>query len=341
MCLDISVIIPVYNAERYVRRAVESAVVLAEVSEIILVDDAGPDNAYQVCQQLDRQYPKVRLLRHPDNKNHGPSASRNLGVGQAKCDYIAFLDADDYYLSNRFEAETKLFSEDPSIDGVYGGVSTEFASEQARAGFLDYNDQNEEFITVNARIPPEQLVEVLLWCHTEYKGGFHTNGITFKKKLLQTTGLFNPLLRLREDIHLWVRMASVGNLMAGIVEKPIAVRCIHGQNSFTNAQEQSKYIDYWWRDLNHWFRHTCGVPKRARRAFEKAYCRYRVENRNRGDARIAILTYTIFRPRIILDEMGFFDLFFLKAFGRSWLLLHFISGKNKILRKINSVDKVK
>ena len=52
---------------------------------------------------------KVRLLHHPDGKNHGAGATRNVGIKNAKYDYIAFLDADDFYLSERFKVAQQLF----------------------------------------------------------------------------------------------------------------------------------------------------------------------------------------------------------------------------------------
>ena len=105
--LQISVIIPVYNAEKFIRRAVESAVILDVVKEIILVEDNSPDNALTICRKLEREYSKVLVFQHPDGQNRGAAASRNLGIIKASCELIAFLDADDFYLSNRFNAENK------------------------------------------------------------------------------------------------------------------------------------------------------------------------------------------------------------------------------------------
>ncbi|WP_228442012.1 glycosyltransferase family 2 protein [Chryseobacterium nematophagum] len=103
--MKISVIIPVYNAEKYVQQAVESALQFEKVYEVILVEDGSPDNVLSVCERLRDQYPRVKLFQHADKKNHGAGASRNLGIANASGDFIAFLDADDYYLSNRFDAE--------------------------------------------------------------------------------------------------------------------------------------------------------------------------------------------------------------------------------------------
>ena len=79
----ISVIIPVYNAESYLRKAVQSAVNLVEVGEIILIEDQSPDNALALAVSLEQEFDKVKLFQHPDKKNHGAGAYRNLGIQKA------------------------------------------------------------------------------------------------------------------------------------------------------------------------------------------------------------------------------------------------------------------
>ena len=75
--MKISVITPVYNAEKYITQAVESALQFPEVWEIILVEDQSPDNALEVCKTLAEKYDRVKLFQHPDKGNHGAGASRN------------------------------------------------------------------------------------------------------------------------------------------------------------------------------------------------------------------------------------------------------------------------
>ena len=89
----VSVITPVYNAEKFLTEAVNSAIHLDEVGELILIEDNSPDGALDLCRELEKQYDKVKLLTHPKNENRGAGASRNLGVRNAKFDFISFLDA--------------------------------------------------------------------------------------------------------------------------------------------------------------------------------------------------------------------------------------------------------
>ncbi len=133
--MNISVIIPVYNAEEFVVKAVESALQFPEVKEVLLIEDGSPDDALQVCQKLEADYDRAKLLQHPEKGNHGAGASRNLGLAIAACDYIAFLDADDFYLPNRFMADKKIFPENLAADFVYNAIGAHYYSAEAEAGY--------------------------------------------------------------------------------------------------------------------------------------------------------------------------------------------------------------
>ena len=78
--LNISVIMPVYNAASFLRKAVESAVELNGVKEIILIEDGSTDHSLEICMELSSLFDKVKLFQHPDKGNHGAGASRNLGL---------------------------------------------------------------------------------------------------------------------------------------------------------------------------------------------------------------------------------------------------------------------
>ena len=82
--MEVSVIVPVYNAEEWLTEAVSSIVNQEYVHEVILAEDGSSDNSLAVCMALAENNPKVKLVRHPDGKNHGAGASRNLGVLNAQ-----------------------------------------------------------------------------------------------------------------------------------------------------------------------------------------------------------------------------------------------------------------
>lgn len=92
--IAITVIVPVYNVERYLDECMQSLLGQTLKSmEIILVDDCSPDGSGAICDRYAQQYPNVRVIHKAVNE--GPGFARNTGLESARGDYVAFLDADD------------------------------------------------------------------------------------------------------------------------------------------------------------------------------------------------------------------------------------------------------
>ena len=100
-----------YNAEGFISKAVASALSQPEVGEVILIEDGSTDNSLEVCRQLEAQYEKVKLFTHPGNANKGQGFREIWAFKMQHVDYIAFLDADDFFLPDRFKAEREMFKE--------------------------------------------------------------------------------------------------------------------------------------------------------------------------------------------------------------------------------------
>lgn len=93
--IKISIIVPIYNTEKFLRKCIESILnqTLQEI-EIILINDGSTDNSHNICLEYAEKYPKK--IRYVNNRNIGCSATRNLGIELAQGEYIAFVDSDDY-----------------------------------------------------------------------------------------------------------------------------------------------------------------------------------------------------------------------------------------------------
>jgi len=222
----VSVIIPVYNTEKYIIEAIQSVASLEDVGEILVVDDGSTDNSLSICKDLATNIPLLRILQHKDSKNHGRSASRNLGIKSAKYPYVSFLDADDIYLSNRFEIDKSIFEKNQDIDGVYGALKAFFETNSAKSLFFEH--YSSDLTTIKTTVSPENLLEILLFGSL---GHFQTNTITLKKSIFKKIGLFRENLFLGEDTHLWLRAACLGKLVPGSIIDPIALRRVHDSNS--------------------------------------------------------------------------------------------------------------
>jgi glycosyltransferase involved in cell wall biosynthesis len=227
---EVSVTIPVYNAAEFVRRAVESALSQLQTAEVILVEDYSPDNSWQVCQQLASEYDKVRLYRHPDGKNHGCAASRTLAAQKSTCEYVAFLDADDYYLQDRFEVSEKLLKNDPRIDGVYEAVGMQVEDDFSRQRWLSAGKPIVELETITEKIQPERLFDALV---LGGKGHFHINGLVLRRKVIEKAGYFDNALALHMDEVMFIKLAALAKLVPGRLSEPVAMWRVHGRNRFS------------------------------------------------------------------------------------------------------------
>lgn len=98
----ISVVIPVYNAEKYIRQCLESVLHNQNISlEVICVDDASTDQTPGILKEYQQRYSNVKVIRNKKNIHAG--SSRNLGLRQARGQYIHFLDADDTVVAHAYE----------------------------------------------------------------------------------------------------------------------------------------------------------------------------------------------------------------------------------------------
>lgn len=121
---SVSVIVPAYNAEKYLEEAVGSATGQGfDGLEVIIVDDASTDSTPDIATKLaDENKDIVKVIRH--DKNRGLAAARNTGLDHAIGDMILFLDADDSYLPGSLSLLTRTMSMYPETDMVSGGFTT-------------------------------------------------------------------------------------------------------------------------------------------------------------------------------------------------------------------------
>jgi glycosyltransferase involved in cell wall biosynthesis len=229
MDFSVSVIIPVYNAAGFVAQAVESALVQPEIAEVVLVEDGSPDNSLDICQALAAKYDKVHVCRHPDGANQGAGPSRNLGMMGTKCSFIAFLDADDFYLPGRFSIAKEIFNADPDCDAVFEAVGIQFENTEGEKRWLASDMAEVELTTLKKNVSPKELFRALI------KGGsghIHMNGLVLNRSILDISGCFSNEIadKLHEDTDFILRLAAVGRMLPGRLNEPVAIRRVHAGN---------------------------------------------------------------------------------------------------------------
>ena len=274
-----SIIIPVYNAEKYIAQAVESALQFDEVYEVILIEDQSPDNALEVCKKLAAQHERVKLFQHHDKGNHGAGASRNLGLEKASGDYIAFLDADDYYLPNRFEAEKELFK-NPKVEGVYGAIGVHYYTTKAKEDF--YHIYQNKLDTVYKKTNPIDVFPGQMNLRGSF-GLIHLNTLTIRASSLKKMNtFFNAKLKLHQDSDFTIRMAFYLNLYTGINDEAIAMRGIHESNRITKVDsgkiKPSISRVMLWEELKKWVQNEPLVSKDIKLHIQRMHRSFEIAN---------------------------------------------------------------
>jgi glycosyltransferase involved in cell wall biosynthesis len=241
---SLSVIIPVYNCERFIEKTIASVIAQPEVNEIVVVNDGSTDGTGLLLDQLQLQNPILKIFHHANKSNKGRSASRNLGIQKATGNLIAFLDADDYFLPNRFANDIKVFQENKNCDGIYNAVGFHFYR-AATAQEL----QLHQLYTVNQKIKPDFLFEALL---SGKYGHFQIDGLTVKKLVFDTIGFFNEALVVMEDTDVFWKMALKCRLLTGIIDQPVAMRGVHDNNVFDQADLYKNNVMLLYESLLGW-----------------------------------------------------------------------------------------
>jgi glycosyltransferase involved in cell wall biosynthesis len=187
----VDVIIPAFNAAKYLPAALES--VFSQTFDdwqILLVDDGSTDNTADVVAPfLDRFGSKIRFIRQ---SNRGLPAARNTAIRASTAEFLALLDADDLWLPCRLSESLKALAERPQAGLAYGLI-TYIDSEGRLGGTFEGNRRNAQ-----GRIAPYiYMRQVELPCPT----------ITFRRRCIDVVGIFDEAMRATEDRDLWLRIA--------------------------------------------------------------------------------------------------------------------------------------
>lgn len=257
-----SVVIPAYNAASTLRSTVASVLGQSDQDfEIIIVDDGSTDDTLNVMLDLAAMDWRIRIVSQP---NSGVSATRNYGASLAKGKYIAFLDADDQWTSEKLARHCAIHSLDPLLTASFAKV--EFAPERdgeiARgrtfskvpSGYLDVADvlvENPVCTTSNLVIEREAFLEL---------------------------GGFDETMRYAEDQELLARVIADGGLIQGLDQALVRYR----------MSEDGLSCDFE-AMLSHWRRFaSCWLDSAELAQAEATYCRYLTRRALRAGASIHV-----------------------------------------------------
>jgi glycosyltransferase involved in cell wall biosynthesis len=203
---QVSVIIPTYNSAHYVTAAVES--VLAQTftdTEIIVIDDGSTDETESA---MDRFGSPVRFIKQA---NQGVASARNRGIAESRGRYIAFLDADDTWCSNKLERQIEALAGEPGYRACFSA-----------------------FIRVDRNLVPQSVVRYEqgkaelqdLLLRGNVIGSICT--VIAERSLFQHAGVFDPALSQCADWDMWVRLAALTDFV--YLDEPLVTYRQHDSN---------------------------------------------------------------------------------------------------------------
>jgi glycosyltransferase involved in cell wall biosynthesis len=249
----VSVVIPAYNVQQFIKKALISVVSQPEVQEVVVVDDGSTDDTFSIVSVFAKAEPKVKLYQHPGGKNKGRGATRNLGILKSIMPYTAFLDADDFYLEGRFTKD-KIILQNPKAEGVYNAVGFEFYREIQESEKHHFKPN-----TVTKHLQPEELFDGIV--ASKY-GYLHLNGLTVHKTVFEKIGYFNPELVVTQDTDILLKLSLKCDLYPASIDTAVSLRGIHDNNVFDKAPVYKKYTPIMYESLVAWcFDHHLSLKK--------------------------------------------------------------------------------
>lgn len=192
---SLSIIVPVYNVERYLHQCIESVLTSSFTDyELILVDDGSTDNSGKMCNEYTKKDNRIRVFHQ---LNGGVSKARNTGIDKANAPWITFIDADDW-ISHTF------------LENLYQGIVEHPDVDFVSTGYSNYCDG--KTISIEIQYTPYYGADMNHLCPI-YRGRCH--GKLFKKEILKHI-LFDEKIKSAEDlIFVTDYLALLGKMQGG------------------------------------------------------------------------------------------------------------------------------
>lgn len=239
--IDVDVIIPVFNGDRYIQyamRSVQNQTLAA--ARIIVADDGSTDTTADVVKSFMASDPRVTYLNLP---HQGVSSARNSGIRASTARFVAFLDADDIWLPEKLERQAEVFTKSAQQVGF---VHSSY--------FLI--DSNGNRLRAQTVVPPKkrgEIFEPLLFDGYVLSGS--ASSVVVRRSVLDAAGYFDERLFYGEDWDLWIRLAQVSEV--NFTPEPVVGIRVHSESAQRRAKpdraihffEQQLLVYAKWKDL--------------------------------------------------------------------------------------------
>lgn len=224
----ISVIIPVYNGEKFISKSLESVInQTINKLEIIVIDDGSTDSSEEIIRKYTEKYDNIIFAKNTENR--GIPYTRNKGLKMAKGDYIAFLDQDDLWLSQKLEIQLNYFEKlkNKNTGLIFSDILyTDDEGFLCKKTWPSYVAQKIDFLNWSNRKVIKNLF--IYYC-------IPTITAIFKSEVLKKVGYLDENLKNGcDDFDFFLRVASSFRLF--YIDLPLAIRVEHHSN-FTKLEK--------------------------------------------------------------------------------------------------------
>ncbi len=244
----ISVVMPVFNASRYLASAIESVRQQSFLDwELLCIDDGSTDGSLEIVKEFASRDPRIRLIACA---HRGIVATLNEGVGLCRAEFIARLDADDLALPNRFQLQLDCLQRSPTLAMMCGAYQT-----------IDANDR-----VWKTQIPPQSSAGIRV--ALQHSNCIAHSSVMMRRGVLESfQGPYRDYFPLAEDYDLWLRMAAGYEIGSSpelvlqyrrdlettkperIVQQTLSTLGVLLSNNFRSNGDPDRAID--WKQLDH------------------------------------------------------------------------------------------
>jgi len=215
----VSIIMPAYNAEKFITESIESIVRQTyENWELIIVDDGSSDNTKSIVEQYLENEPRIKYF-YQSNAKQGKA--RNKGIENSEGYYIAFLDADDLWLPDKLEIQFEEMYSNQGLDLLFS------------QGYKIINNTIEVYNVVVKQVWDKCDLPIFIHCNQ-----IPILSVLVKKEVLISVGCFtdNPYIQNAEDYHLWLKLLIKNFKFRSTQSRLFQYRIHEGQNTFQNLK---------------------------------------------------------------------------------------------------------
>ncbi|GGI71137.1 hypothetical protein GCM10007978_06330 [Shewanella hanedai] len=312
MTPKVSVVMPVYNVQHFVKSAIESVLSQSFTNfELILINDCSTDQSLEICQTINDS--RIRIVNHEQNK--GLAAARNTGIRNAAGNYIAFIDSDDMWHKDKLKLHVEHLDTSPEI-----GLSF------SRSSFMDHEGNKIDYYQMPQL---KGITAADLLCRNPVGNGsapvirnetLHDIGFQALNHPEHHSSYFDENFRQSEDIECWLRIVATTHWKMEGIPAPLTYYRLNQQGLSSNIIKQLGSWESMITKAKLYAPELLAEHEHNARAYQFRYLARQSIRNGKGEAAISLINRAINESPSIMFQETTKTLVTLAAAYLLWLL---------------------